>query len=106
MEMAMRNDYSLCHGRHDAVGLKLATGLGWFSIGLGLMEILATRALTRALGMRGREPLVQTYGWREIGTGIAILSSSDPTPWIWARVLGDALDIGTLAAHLDDENPE
>jgi hypothetical protein len=33
--------------------------LGWFSIGLGLAEILAPRALCRALGMEGREALVQ-----------------------------------------------
>ena len=37
------------------------------------------------------------YGGREILTGIAILASKDPTPWVWGRVAGDALDIGTLA---------
>ena len=32
--------------------------------------------------------------------------AKDPTPFVWGRVLGDAVDIGTLAAHLNDENPE
>ena len=46
----------------------MARGLGWFSIGLGLAEVLAPRALTRGLGMEGNEQLVQAYGLREIAT--------------------------------------
>src|SRR3954452_22927910 len=68
----------------------MARGLGWFSIGLGLAEVLAPRALTRGLGMEGNEQLVQAYGLREIATGIGILSSDQPAPWIWGRVGGDA----------------
>ena len=97
-------DYTLRHGNGDATGLKIAAGLGWLSLTLGAVELFATRKLTRALGMRGNEPLVQLYGVREIVSGLCILRSKDPTPWIWARILGDALDIGTLAAHLTDEN--
>lgn len=100
------SDYTLRHGNGDATGLKIATGLGWFSIALGALELLATRMLTRALGMRGNEAVIQCFGVREIATGIGILTSKDPTPWIWGRVLGDALDLGTLAAHLNEENPE
>ena len=83
----------------------LAQGLGWFSIGLGLMEVMAPRTLARALGMRGSESLLAGYGLREIGTGIGILASDDPKPWMWGRVGGDALDIGTLATALSDKNP-
>jgi hypothetical protein len=32
----------------------MARGLGWFSIGLGVAEVLAPRALTRCLGMGGK----------------------------------------------------
>ena len=71
----------------------MARRLGWFSIGLGLAEVLAPRALTRGLGMEGNEELVQAYGLREIVTGIGILSSDQPAPWIWGRVGGDALDM-------------
>ncbi len=83
----------------------LARGLGWFSIGLGLAEILAPRALCRALGMEGREALIQAYGAREVATGAAILMSHDPTPWIWGRVAGDALDLATLATGFEGDNP-
>lgn len=85
---------------------RLATGLGWFSVGLGLVELLAARSLTRTLGMEGHEGLVRAYGARELATGVAILASHDPTPWIWGRVGGDALDLATLATGLKDENGE
>ncbi|GGC33112.1 hypothetical protein GCM10011504_09230 [Siccirubricoccus deserti] len=79
----------------------LAQGLGWFSIGIGLVEMLAPHALARGLNLRGNERLLASYGVREVATGIGILASRDPEPWIWGRVAGDALDIGTLATGLD-----
>ena len=84
----------------------VARGLGWFSIGLGLAEVLAARAVTRGLGMEGNEQLVQAYGLREIATGIGILSSDQPAPWIWGRVGGDALDMATLATGMQQDNPK
>jgi hypothetical protein len=93
-------------GHPDSATDGLARGLGWFSIGLGLTEILAPRALTRSLGMPGYEPLVVAYGVREVVKGVGILASDDPTPWIWGRVAGDALDLATLGAGLHDDNPK
>lgn len=71
--------------------------LGWFSIGLGLAELLAPRALSRAAGMPERPALVRAFGLREIGTGVGLLASRDPTPWLWGRVAGDALDLLAVA---------
>lgn len=82
----------------------LAVGLGGFSVALGLMELIAPRSLARWLGMEGGEKLLAGYGLREFGTGIGILGARDPAPWIWGRVGGDALDIGTLATGLTEGN--
>ena len=84
----------------------LAQGLGWFSIGLGLAELFAPRTICRTLGMDGQETMVRAYGARELATGVAILMSHDPTPWIWGRVAGDALDLATLGANFQGDNPE
>jgi hypothetical protein len=84
----------------------MARGLGWFSIALGAAELFAPRMLSRALGMEDKAALIQAYGVREIATGVAILGSTDPTPYVWGRVAGDALDLATLAPHMDDENPQ
>jgi len=95
--MAHRSDGKSAHA--------LAQGLGWFSIGLGLAEVLAPGNLARFLGMEERTGLLRVYGMREIATGVGILSQDDPTPWLWGRVGGDLLDLGTLAAGLRRNNP-
>jgi hypothetical protein len=88
--------------RHD----KLATNLGYFSIALGVVEFLAPRALCNAIGLKGLEPVVRAYGAREVATGVAILASHDPAPWIWARVAGDMADIATVATGVQHHNPK
>lgn len=86
-------------------GQTLARGLGWFSIALGALELLAPRAVGRQLEMQHETGTIQAYGAREIATGVGILASRDPTWWIWGRVIGDALDLATLAPNADPRNP-
>ncbi|MGU3540847.1 cyclase dehydrase [Methylobacterium sp. A54F] len=92
-------------GHPDEATDRLARGLGWFSIGLGLAELLAGRSLARGLGLERHTELIRAYGVREIGTGVGILTADDPTPWIWGRVAGDALDLATLGTGLTRRNP-
>src|ERR1700760_3032127 len=80
---------------------RLARNLGWFSIGLGAAEILAPGLIARISGAPDSErsrTVIRTYGAREIAQGIAILSSMPrPAGWVWGRVAGDVLDIGSVA---------
>ena len=64
--------------RQNKMVHKAARGLGWFSIGVGMAEILMPGTLARALNMQGREGLLQLYGLREIATGLGILNADDP----------------------------
>ncbi|WP_424360340.1 hypothetical protein [Methylocystis parvus] len=82
----------------------LANGLGWFSIGLGLLEIMAPGRLSQYLGMRRSQTLLQTYGLREVIAGLGILASGRPTPWLWARAAGDVIDMATVAPQLGSED--
>ncbi len=75
---------------------KLARGLGWFSVGLGLMEIMGTKPLARALGMQEHEGLLRFFGLRELTAGIGLLTQEQLAPWLWGRVAGDALDLAAL----------
>lgn len=92
--------------RQRSRATSLARGLGYFSIGLGLAQIFAPQAFTRYLGLRGRETLIRSYGLREIGAGLGALTADDPSPWIWGRVGGDALDLATLSLGMDRDNPQ
>ncbi len=83
----------------------LAYGLGWFSLVLGLGEILAPRQIKRSIGATAPKSIFQSYGLREIAAGAMILMSRDPNKMVWGRVAGDLLDIATLAPTLRRTNP-
>lgn len=84
-----------------APGVRLAKGLGWFSIGLGLTEILAHRSLSRALGVNDHPVLLPLLGMREITSGLGILMNPGrPTGALWSRVAGDAMDLSLLGLAL------
>lgn len=84
---------------------RLARGLGWFSVGLGIVELVAPGQLARALGLDGKEGLIRAYGARELASAIPTLSVDQPMG-LAARIAGDALDIGTLATGLHPGNPK
>jgi len=72
--------------------------LGWFSIGLGLAEVLAPEAVARLIGVdeeRNRR-LLRAYGMRELAAGVGILARPKPTYWMWNRVIGDTVDIASM----------
>lgn len=78
----------------------LTQALGWFSIGLGLAEVLAPRAVGRAIGVGDQPALLRLCGVREIVSGVGMLSERYPSKWAMARVAGDAIDLALLGAAL------
>lgn len=84
---------------------RLAYALGWFSIGLGIAELVAPRQIARSLGLDGKEGLIRAYGAREIASAIPTLSI-DKSMGLAARLAGDALDLASLAQALDRHNPK
>lgn len=71
-----------------------ARTLGWASIGIGLTELACPRQVESLLGVGNGQTtgILRTLGVRELMHGIDILSHRDPTPGVWSRVAGDALD--------------
>jgi hypothetical protein len=81
--------------------MQLAKGLGWFSIGLGLTQLLAPRWLEEKIGLRGdRAGLMRALGARETMAGMGVLLSDKPVGPLWGRVAGDAMDLALLGAAL------
>jgi uncharacterized membrane protein len=88
---------------------RLVRGLGWFSIGLGLAQIGAPRAVARLIGLPDADETRNTMfaiGLREITSGIGILTRSNPAPWLWTRVGGDVIDLALLGKELNSEEAE
>lgn len=85
---------------------RLANVLGWFSIGLGLAEVLAPRALGRAIGVGDRPQIMRLLGMREIASGLGLLSQRSTQAWAWSRVGGDAMDLALLGIAARDERAD
>ena len=102
---------STTHMRHDPAPGRFADGnrdgltraLGWLSLGLGVVQLTAPQTVARSMGVESDERtkgLLRAVGLREIVTGLGILMSPSPTPWLKARVAGDAMDLGLLTSAM------
>ncbi len=74
-------------------------GLGVFSIGLGLAELLAPDRVTRLIGVpnsRRTRLVLRALGARELMAGFGLLARPRSSGWLWSRVVGDAMDLALL----------
>lgn len=101
-------NYSAERGRpglSSSSAKRLAKGLGWFSVGLGLAELLAPRAIASISGVSNKHTnLIRLYGARELAAGITIFAQEKPTEGVWSRVAGDALDLISLGRAATEED--
>lgn len=83
---------------------RIAQALGWFSVGLGLAQLASPRGVSRFVGVTDSDENRKTMlavGVRELAAGIGILSQPRPTPWVWSRLAGDAMDLALLGRGLN-----
>jgi uncharacterized membrane protein len=65
---------------------------------------MAPRALARLICVSDEHrTLLRLFGLREVASGVGILTQHRPTPWMWGRVGGDALDLACLGAALTSD---
>jgi uncharacterized membrane protein len=87
----------------DGRGQRLAKGIGWFSLGMGLAGLAAPRRVARCIGApdsRRSCAAMRLVGLREIASGLGILMRPRPTGWMWARVGGDVMDLALLGVAM------
>lgn len=88
---------------------RMARGLGWFSIGLGIAQIAAPNQFSRMIGVSGDEKnrnAMVGIGVREIAAGLGLLMRPHPAGWAWARVGGDMMDLALLGNALNSPNAD
>jgi uncharacterized membrane protein len=106
---AIGNSGNIRHSQqtNNCTEKRLANGLGWFSIGLGLAELAAPRHVARLIGATEEDrtlTVMRAYGVRELAAGFGILSQNRPTGWLWGRVAGDMLDLASLGRTLSADH--
>jgi uncharacterized membrane protein len=88
---------------YDPNAKRLARTLGWASLGLGLAQLAAPRAVSRLSGVDDSAPartMVLMVGVRELVHAAGLLRSQRPARWVWTRVAGDAMDLTALGQAL------
>jgi hypothetical protein len=77
---------------------KLGLGLGFFSIGLGLLEVAAPGRIARWLGVEGKtgQRVTRLFGGRELLAGAMLLRGPAVSTNVWNRVFGDMIDLAAL----------
>jgi len=78
----------------------LARGLGLFSVGLGVVEVVFPGKIAAAIGFNNpdHEKVIRGYGAREVAAGALMLMKPDNPGGAWGRVGGDVVDLGSLTA--------
>jgi len=82
----------------------LARGLGLFSTGLGLYQLLSPREFDELIGVRANddtETITRAVGARELGAAAGLLAGPTPVAFMWMRVAGDLMDIALLGRALN-----
>lgn len=88
---------------------KLATGLGFASLALAAFELARPGVLAKSFGLEENHVFLKGFGAREMATGAGLFGwrrGRGKSLWIWARVVGDAMDAWTLAPALHPSNPK
>lgn len=77
---------------------KIGLGLGFFSIGLGLVEVAAPGRLARWLGVdnKAARNVIGFFGARELLAGGMLLRGPAVSTNVWNRVIGDGMDAAAL----------
>jgi len=82
---------------------RVRTGMGWFSVGLGTMQLLVPDGVTRLCGLPvagTRRTTQRLIGGRELLAAGGLLTGSSGSAWMKARVVGDITDIALLTKSL------
>ena len=75
---------------------KLARGIGWLSVVVGLQLVVAPRSGTRNFGMGERPALGRVMGVRDLVVGAGLLRGKDTRTWLMARGINDAVDAAII----------
>jgi uncharacterized membrane protein len=90
-------------------GAPLSRGLGWFSVALGLSELILPKTLARTVGVEPRASTrwtLRAMGVRELLAGLGVLMQPRRPLPLWARVAGDAIDLAMLGVSLTSRKHE
>ncbi|NMO20530.1 hypothetical protein HPC49_28240 [Pyxidicoccus fallax] len=80
---------------------RLPRGVAWLKVGLGLTELAFPRTARRMLGLSPRfGALSFACAGAKLATSLGLLTGADRRRWLWARSVGDVIDVAFLGSAL------
>lgn len=80
---------------------RLSWALGWVNVGMAVAELSFPEGLCRVMGAPKRYSwLMRSLGLRELTIGLGLLLQPHRREWVWARTVGDVMDMALLAGTL------
>lgn len=87
----------------SALVRRARTAMGWFSLGLGTLQLLGPDVVNKLCGLpagRPRRTTQRLIGGRELAAACGLLTTPQRAAWMKARVAGDITDIALLTRSL------
>jgi hypothetical protein len=78
----------------------MARGVGWLSIGVGLVALVVPPRIGGLVGYVETPALLRLVGVRDLYIGAGLLWPGHGRRWLWARAASDVLDATIIAANL------
>jgi hypothetical protein len=78
----------------------VAKGVGWLSIGVGLLALVAPPRMGGLIGYVEKPVLLRLVGVRDVCIGVGLVRQRNGRRWLWARAACDGLDAVIIAANL------
>src|SRR5256886_9861383 len=78
----------------------MAKAVGWLSIGVGLVALVAPPRIGVLMGYVEKPALLRLAGVRDLCIGAGLLRPGNERRWLWARAASDGLDATIIAANL------
>ena len=78
----------------------MAKAVGWLSIGVGLVALVAPPRIGGLVGYVEKPALLRLVGLRDVCIGAGLTRQSSGRRWLWARAASDGLDATIIAANL------
>jgi uncharacterized membrane protein len=85
-------------------GIRAARALGFFSLVLGIVQLIRPERILRLIGLRSsqdRTTAMRLVGARELVSGVGLVARPQPVLFAWSRVAGDLVDLALLSRVVD-----
>src|SRR5690349_13122050 len=98
--MASTAAINITNGRKNSSAMrKIAAGLGWFSVGMGVAEIVAPGAVSKLIGVKRKSSDTRWRGVRKLAAGIGLMQAPQSGMGLLTRAGANVLELSRMRSR-------